>query len=240
MFPSICRKGCRSFPFSQKGKTRISHPRDNRGMARRLYSLGIRIELKREICSPLKGGNGMLGRDGTGPMGKGPLTGTCSGSCILKIADNPDELILGFAGEAGRRVSIPAKPGSEKEELDMPRGDGTGPTGAGPGTGRMRGFCMGFGTPEALGRSQSSAFPGRSGGSRGRRNPAGNAGTAGWQRGSGFGFGREPGGSAAPATNSMAGSQLETLKSQAQHLEEALDGIKQRIQQMESRTETNQ
>jgi hypothetical protein len=175
----------------------------------------------------------MPGRDGTGPVGKGPLTGTCSGSCILKIPDNPDELILGLAGEAGRRVSIPAKPGREKEELDMPRGDGTGPTGAGPGTGRMRGFCMGFGTPGALGRSQSSAF-------RGRRNPAGNTGTAGWQRGSGFGFGREPGGSAAPTKDSVTDSQLETLKSQAQHLKEALDGINQRIQQMESRTETNQ
>ena len=42
----------------------------------------------------------------------------------------------------------------------MPRGDRTGPTGAGPGTGRMRGFCMGFGTPGTSNSSQNFASPG--------------------------------------------------------------------------------
>ena len=83
----------------------------------------------------------MPGRDGTGPTGKGPMTGTCSGSCILRIPDNQDEPIQGFAGEAGWPVSFGVKPEREQEEFDMPRGDGKGPTGAGPRTGRMKGFA---------------------------------------------------------------------------------------------------
>ena len=74
----------------------------------------------------------MPDRDGTGPTGKGPLTGKSSGSCILRIPDNQDEPIQGFAGEMGRLVSFDGKPQKvkAKEVLDMPRGDRTGPTGA--------------------------------------------------------------------------------------------------------------
>ncbi len=104
----------------------------------------------------------MPGRDGTGPTGKGPMTGKCSGSCILRIPDNPDETIRGFAGEAGWPVSF-GKPKKE-EVLDMPRGDRTGPTGAGPGTGRMKGFCMGFSIPGTFNCSQDFVSPGRGGG----------------------------------------------------------------------------
>jgi len=34
-----------------------------------------------------------------------------------------------------------------KEVMEMPFGDGTGPMGLGPMTGRGAGFCAGFGTP---------------------------------------------------------------------------------------------
>jgi hypothetical protein len=36
---------------------------------------------------------------------------------------------------------------SDERRIKMPRGDGTGPTGIGPKTGRAAGFCVGFKTP---------------------------------------------------------------------------------------------
>lgn len=50
----------------------------------------------------------------------------------------------------------------------MPRGDGTGPVGAGPQTGRGLGYCSGMGRPGFM-----NGMPGR-----------------GWSRGGGFGMGR--------------------------------------------------
>ena len=52
----------------------------------------------------------------------------------------------------------------------MPRGDKTGPTGAGRGTGRTKGFCLGFGIPGTFNRSQNFVSPGRGGGGQRRRN----------------------------------------------------------------------
>ena len=183
----------------------------------------------------------MPDRDGTGPTGKGPLTGKGSGSCILRIPDNQDEPIQGFAGETGRLVSFDGKPQKvkAKEVLDMPRGDRTGPTGA--GTGRMKGFCTGFGNPGTSNRSQDFASPGRGGG-QGRRNRFLNTGLTGWQRSTGFGFGRgtrefvDPG----SALDLETEPQLETLKARAGYFEKALEGIKRRIQKLESGTEGNQ
>ena len=180
----------------------------------------------------------MPGFDGTGPTGKGPMTGNRSGSCMLTITDDRDEPIRGFAGEAGRPVSFGGRPEKGKEVFDMPRGDRTGPTGAGPGTGRMRGFCMGFGIPGTFNRPQDFVFPGRCGGGRGWRNRFFNTGLTGWQRSAGFGLGRGPGVFSTPI-RICAGIQLETLKAQAGHLEKALDEIKRRIQKMESETEGN-
>ena len=181
----------------------------------------------------------MPGRDGSRPMGKGPMTGKCSGSCILRIPDNSDEPIHGFAGEAGWPVSF-GKPKRGKKESDMPRGDRTGPTGAGPRTGRVKGFCMGFGIPGTFNRSQNFVSPGRGGG-QGRRNRFLHTGLAGWQRSAGFGFGRGPRGfSTSSDSGFMPEDQLETLKAQAEHLEEALNEIKRRIQEVEPGIEGNQ
>ena len=49
----------------------------------------------------------------------------------------------------------------------MPRGDGTGPAGMGPMTGRTAGFCAGYPVP-------------------GFTNPVGGRGYWGWGRGGGF------------------------------------------------------
>jgi len=138
----------------------------------------------------------------------------------------------------------------------MPRGDGTGPGGMGPMTGRAAGFCAGYPVP-------------------GYMNPVGGRGYGGWGRGfrgGGFGRGRgfgwagagygmpawgggvSPyayGGAADPyAYGGAAGpyayggapfapaitpqQELDGLKGQAEYLEDNLDGIKKRIEELES------
>lgn len=104
----------------------------------------------------------------------------------------------------------------------------------------MKGFCMGFGIPGTFNRSQNFASPGRGGGGQGRRNRFLQTGLTGWQRSARFGFGRGPGGFSTSDSDSVPEPQLETLKAQAGHLEETLNGIKQRIQELESGIEGNQ
>ena len=127
----------------------------------------------------------------------------------------------------------------------MPGGDGTGPGGMGPMTGRAAGFCAGFPMP-------------------GYANPVGGRGMGmGWGRGGGWGRGRgfgwagagygmpayggtvNPyayGGAAYPyayggapfAPGLTAQQELDGLKGQAEYLEDSLDGIKKRIEELES------
>ena len=118
----------------------------------------------------------------------------------------------------------------------MPGGDGTGPGGMGPMTGRAAGFCAGYSVP-------------------GYANPVGGRGMGmGWGRGRGFGrgFGRgragygfvNPyayGGAVNPYVYGGAFTptvtpkqELDSLKGQAEYLEDALDGIKKRMEELES------
>jgi len=124
-------------------------------------------------------------------------------------------------------------------------GDGTGPGGMGPMTGRAAGFCAGYPVP-------------------GYANPVGGRGMGmgwgrggGWGRGRGFGWGRA--GYGLPAYGSAVNpyayggavnpyayggvpfaptiapqQELDGLKGQAEYLEDALDGIKKRIEELES------
>ena len=46
--------------------------------------------------------------DGTGPQGKGPMTGRGDGFCILRISEASGEAVTGFAGISGRPVSASA------------------------------------------------------------------------------------------------------------------------------------
>ena len=119
----------------------------------------------------------------------------------------------------------------------MPGGDGTGPGGMGPMTGRAAGFCADYSVP-------------------GYANPVGGRGMGmGWRRGRGGGFGRGRGfawgraGYGLPAyanavnpyvyggvpfTPTVAPQQeLDRLKGQAEYLVDALDGIKKRIEELE-------
>jgi hypothetical protein len=45
--------------------------------------------------------------DGTGPRGRGPMTGNGKGFCLLKIPRLKDESVTGFAGLTGKPVRFP-------------------------------------------------------------------------------------------------------------------------------------
>ncbi len=104
----------------------------------------------------------------------------------------------------------------------MPRGDGRGPTGAGPMTGRGAGFCSGSGAPGFLNRA-ASFFGGRNAGGRGRG--CGRNGFFG--RGNGFGRGYQ-------AFNQQGFDELNDvkyLKSREEYLEKELSALKQKIKE---------
>jgi len=46
----------------------------------------------------------MPGFDGTGPRGKGPMTGKAQGYCLLNIPDDAAEAKTGFAGLQGKPI----------------------------------------------------------------------------------------------------------------------------------------
>ncbi len=118
----------------------------------------------------------------------------------------------------------------------MPGGNGTGPTGMGPMTGRGAGFCAGYATP-------------------GYANPVGGRGMGmgqgrGMGRGRGFGrgFGWAGVGYGMPAWANTAGpypnasfgptvvaeQELEGLKQQAEFLQNSLGQVSERIEQLKN------
>ena len=126
----------------------------------------------------------------------------------------------------------------------MPRGDGTGPVGMGPMTGRAMGYWAGYPAPGYMnpigGRGywgRGRGFGGRGGG-RGRRNWYYATGLPGWAR--------APYGYPAPAEQPYpfypnpaaptitAEQELAGLKEQAQYFQNALDEISKRIQELET------
>ncbi len=123
----------------------------------------------------------------------------------------------------------------------MPAGDGTGPMGMGPMTGRAAGFCAGFGTPGyanpiagqgfGMGFGRGRGAWGRGGG-RGWRNPFHATGLSGWQRAA-AGWPVWGGGVPAMATPTKA-QQVEALKSQAEAFEGALGDLRKRIAEIDA------
>lgn len=102
----------------------------------------------------------------------------------------------------------------------MPRGDRTGPMGAGPMTGRRAGYCRGYNAPGFANQAASwqGAGYGFRGGGRGWRNMLYATGQPGWQR-----FGYPP---------AVPQDEVETLKAQANMLQEQLRLINQRIEEL--------
>lgn len=109
----------------------------------------------------------------------------------------------------------------------MPAGDGSGPRGAGPGTGRGLGFCAGYAQP-----GYASFGPGRGSG-------------RGWGRGFGRGRGRgRRAGWAASAPGPWFGppavtaaSEAELLKNQVAFYEQELANLNKRLGELEAEVE---
>jgi len=128
----------------------------------------------------------------------------------------------------------------------MPGGDGTGPGGMGPMTGRAAGYCAGYGVPGFANPVGGRGYWGRGGGwgrGRGWRNGYYATGLTGWQRAA-VGYpaygGAAPigapyyAGPVAPAVSSE--QQLDVLKGQAEYFEDALDGIRKQIAELEAKS----
>ncbi len=112
----------------------------------------------------------------------------------------------------------------------MPGFDGSGPRGAGPMTGAMRGACTGFGGRGAVNGFSNEGFPGRGGGGgRGWKNRFFSNGIGRQRRSPGFGFGPD----AASALDVESETGLDTLKAMAGYFEKILDGIRRRIQKLD-------
>ncbi|MEF8788077.1 MAG: DUF5320 domain-containing protein [Planctomycetota bacterium] len=134
----------------------------------------------------------------------------------------------------------------------MPRGDGTGPAGQGPMTGRGAGYCAGYGVPGYMNpgpRGGYGAYGGGFRGGRGRRGGYRNwyraTGMPGWQRAQmgmpawGSGPGPVPGGAYGPAYGGApsADQELQMLQDQAEQMEQALSDIRERIQELKEEVE---
>lgn len=132
----------------------------------------------------------------------------------------------------------------------MPYGDGTGPMGMGPMTGRAAGYCAGYGMPgyanPAPGRGswgrggRGRGFWGRGGG-RGWRHWYYATGLPGWARG-GYGWpaqivpgAPQPYGASYPGPDKE--QELQMLKDQADFFTESLENIRKRIEELESKSE---
>jgi len=125
----------------------------------------------------------------------------------------------------------------------MPRGDKTGPLGAGPMTGRGAGYCAGFDQP---GFANGDFIPmGRAwecGGGRGGGRGRGYRNRAFWNVAPAWGpgcFGGGPYGPVAgPAPSVPAdASELDYLKRQSKHLEQSLRRVQARLEELEKGSE---
>ena len=120
----------------------------------------------------------------------------------------------------------------------MPRGDGTGPGGLGPMTGRAAGYCAGYSVP---------GFMNPSGGRLGLGFGYGRGYGRGFGRGMGRGYGREfwpayPYPTITPPTAYGGGfyqpsvepkQEMEMLVEEAKYLKEQLEEINKRITELE-------
>ena len=132
----------------------------------------------------------------------------------------------------------------------MPGGDGTGPLGLGPMTGRGAGFCGGYGVPGYMnpyGGRLGLGF-GRGWGGRGWRNMYYATGLPGWARAGytpAWGGYAPTWGTYAPAWGAAATygaptaaaptreQEVQMLRTQAEQLKAQLDAITQRMQELE-------
>ena len=135
----------------------------------------------------------------------------------------------------------------------MPFGDGSGPAGFGPMTGRAAGYCAGYGVPGYMNPIPGGGYLGRGRGfglgwgrGRGWRNWYYATGLPGWAR-AGYlpAAGATPyvpyGATVAPPAygtpyvpQASREQQLDFLKGQAEYLEDALEGVRKQMEDVES------
>lgn len=119
----------------------------------------------------------------------------------------------------------------------MPRGDGTGPEGMGPMTGRASGYCAGYSVPGYMNPTPGYGAYGRGrGGGRGRRYWYNATGMPGGVRAS---YGYPAWGGYAPpqapypyAPEQAPAREMEMLKQEAEFLREQLDSIQDRMESL--------
>jgi hypothetical protein len=112
----------------------------------------------------------------------------------------------------------------------MPRGDGTGPTGMGSGTGRARGYCSGSDTPGFADAPGRGGF--RQGIGRGCGRGMGRGGVRGaWRQGP---MGTGPVGPASGLRNMDL--ERQDVQQQASAILSALEAIDQRLSRLENQT----
>lgn len=117
-----------------------------------------------------------------------------------------------------------------ERKIIMPGGNGTGPAGMGPMTGRGAGFCAGYGVPGYANPTPGGFGYGRGGG-------FGRGGGRGF--GMGFRGGRWAGPAYAPAypvatAAPVPQNEMDALKVQADYLAKTLDGVQKRILELET------
>ncbi|MBP7052590.1 MAG: DUF5320 domain-containing protein [Phycisphaerae bacterium] len=113
----------------------------------------------------------------------------------------------------------------------MPRGDGTGPIGTGPMTGRAIGRCAGYQTPGYANPASAWGFGGCGrGGGRGWRNWFRATGLTRWAR---RGY-PAPGATGSSSAADVESNEVEALRQQAQSLERSIGEIRARIEELES------
>jgi hypothetical protein len=173
--------------------------------------------------------------DGGGPLGRGPMTGSSEGLCIVQMPDASEDLMEGFIGLIGKNIYGSAT--MQKEDMTMPGRNRTGPQGWGPMTGRGLGFCK-----EAVASDTGLHGRGHGGAGRGQRSRFRATGETGCRRGNQRFVGmpwEQPQSSTSGSPSSPGISreqQHTTLKTQEGHLEVALGSVQKRIRDLEMTT----
>lgn len=111
----------------------------------------------------------------------------------------------------------------------MPRGNGTGPAGMGPMTGRGAGFCAGFNTPGYMNRTVGGGMGMGFGRGRGMGNGFG------WRQQAAWAPNYAPAAYAPVAPSPQ--QEMDMLKNQAAALSQQMDAIQDRLDQLSSQTE---
>lgn len=113
----------------------------------------------------------------------------------------------------------------------MPGGDRTGPLGYGPRTGRGAGYCAGYDAPGYANPWSAGGFrwPGRGGG-RGHRNMYYATGLPFWARGGAVNY-------PPMVAQQDPESELNALKQQAEYFQNMLNGIQDRMSEIEAKLE---